>query len=194
MSKPPKVPQSSGTSLTCAHELGSIHERRIGHSFRFEFKCHAGIRIQPISKRMLGMQFDVESRFKSSVPAVIHIGVYRGSVQISGAEQCGNDAQAIWAKGYTELLDLLDKHARRGEKQMHIDCYGSGEDLDAGSICLQYELWVKNFRAWDVGSKLLIPQVHPRDLDICFITAGVVFSAIVELKQGSDAEKNGTRG
>ena len=39
--------------------------------------------------------------------------------------------QAIWAKGYTELLDLMNKHTRRGEEQLHIDCYGSGEDLDA---------------------------------------------------------------
>ena len=42
--------------------------------------------------------------------------------------------QAIWAKGYTELLDLMDKHTRRGEEKLHIDCYGSGEDLDAVSI------------------------------------------------------------
>lgn len=39
--------------------------------------------------------------------------------------------QAIWAKGYTELLDLMDKHKRRGEAPLDIDCYGSGEDLDA---------------------------------------------------------------
>jgi hypothetical protein len=39
--------------------------------------------------------------------------------------------QAIWAKGYTELLDLMDRHKKRGEEKLHIDCYGSGEDLDA---------------------------------------------------------------
>lgn len=40
------------------------------------------------------------------------------------------DMQAIWAKGYTELLDLMDKHKRRGEPVLMVDCYGSGEDLD----------------------------------------------------------------
>ena len=45
------------------------------------------------------------------------------------AQNCVVD-QAIWAKGYTELLDLMDKHKQRNENHMYIDCYGSGEDLE----------------------------------------------------------------
>jgi hypothetical protein len=37
--------------------------------------------------------------------------------------------QVVWAKGYTELVDLLGKHAAREGSQPHIDCYGNGEDL-----------------------------------------------------------------
>ena len=39
--------------------------------------------------------------------------------------------KAIWAKGYTELLDQLDGHAARTGERIPLDVYGSGEDLDA---------------------------------------------------------------
>ena len=40
----------------------------------------------------------------------------------------------MWAKGYTELLDLMAKHTQEhGNVQM--DCYGTGEDLEAVSRC-----------------------------------------------------------
>lgn len=39
--------------------------------------------------------------------------------------------QAIWAKGYTELLALMGAdHAADPAHPVHVDCYGSGEDLD----------------------------------------------------------------
>jgi hypothetical protein len=37
--------------------------------------------------------------------------------------------QVVWAKGYTELVELMGKHAAREGSQPHIDCYGNGEDL-----------------------------------------------------------------
>lgn len=37
--------------------------------------------------------------------------------------------QVVWAKGYTELVDLMKQHAAREGSQPHIDCYGNGEDL-----------------------------------------------------------------
>ena len=38
--------------------------------------------------------------------------------------------KVVWAKGYTELLDLMAKHsAAYGDVAM--DCYGTGEDLEA---------------------------------------------------------------
>ena len=37
--------------------------------------------------------------------------------------------QAIWAKGYTELLDLVEKDSATSDMRTHIDCYGWGDDL-----------------------------------------------------------------
>ena len=37
--------------------------------------------------------------------------------------------QAIWAKGYTELLDLVEKDSATSDMHTHIDCYGYGDDL-----------------------------------------------------------------
>ena len=39
----------------------------------------------------------------------------------------------VWGKGYTELLELLSKHHQSGEQTVHMDCYGTGEDLEAVS-------------------------------------------------------------
>ena len=70
--------------------------------------------------------------------------------------------QAIWAKGYTELLDLMDKHKVRGEPSMQVDCYGSGEDLEevraAGQLCL-----------------CLVPSVPRREPFACFFAACLAF-------------------
>ena len=46
--------------------------------------------------------------------------------------------QAIWAKGYTELLALMDAdHARAGNAgSVPVDCYGSGEDLEEVKPCV----------------------------------------------------------
>ena len=38
--------------------------------------------------------------------------------------------QAIWAKGYTELLSLMEEHKRSGAPRTLIDAYGGGEDLN----------------------------------------------------------------
>lgn len=35
----------------------------------------------------------------------------------------------LWAKGYTELVELMGRHAAAEGSQPHIDCYGNGEDL-----------------------------------------------------------------
>ncbi len=40
--------------------------------------------------------------------------------------------KVVWAKGYTELLELLSKHHQSTEVQpLQMDCYGTGEDLEA---------------------------------------------------------------
>jgi len=33
----------------------------------------------------------------------------------------------------------MNKHKRRGEEKLHIDCYGSGEDLDAVPFLAMFE-------------------------------------------------------
>ncbi|CAL8463148.1 g2682 [Coccomyxa elongata] len=38
--------------------------------------------------------------------------------------------KAIWAKGYTELLDLMEKDSASREMHTHVDCYGYGDDLE----------------------------------------------------------------
>ena len=43
--------------------------------------------------------------------------------------------KAVWAKGYTELLDLVENHNKRGETAISLDCYGNGEDLP--EVCSQ---------------------------------------------------------
>lgn len=40
--------------------------------------------------------------------------------------------KVVWAKGYTELLDLMTKHCR-AHGDVAMDCYGTGEDLEAVS-------------------------------------------------------------
>ena len=44
--------------------------------------------------------------------------------------------KAVWAKGYTELLSLLESHRSAGNTEHAIDCYGNGEDLEAVSLLL----------------------------------------------------------
>lgn len=43
--------------------------------------------------------------------------------------------KAVWAKGYTELLSLLESHRTAGNTEYAIDCYGNGEDLAAVMSC-----------------------------------------------------------
>ena len=43
---------------------------------------------------------------------------------------CFRVGQAIWAKGYTELLNLMERDARSQPDTTHVDCFGYGDDLD----------------------------------------------------------------
>ena len=44
--------------------------------------------------------------------------------------------QAIWAKGYTELLGLVEKDHATSEMHTAIDCYGYGDDLH--EVCCRH--------------------------------------------------------
>lgn len=39
--------------------------------------------------------------------------------------------KVVWAKGYTELLDLLKQHQDSGHSRVHVDVYGAGDDFAA---------------------------------------------------------------
>lgn len=39
--------------------------------------------------------------------------------------------KVLWGKGYTELVDLLSYHANKEGKNLHVDVYGSGVDLQS---------------------------------------------------------------
>ena len=45
--------------------------------------------------------------------------------------------KAVWAKGYTELLSLMELHRSAGKIEYPIDCYGNGEDLASVSWLLR---------------------------------------------------------
>jgi hypothetical protein len=46
------------------------------------------------------------------------------------ADWASISVQAIWAKGYTELLELMEIDSASREMHTHIDCYGYGDDLE----------------------------------------------------------------
>lgn len=67
-----------------------------------------------------------------SAPSPADVGTTPGgdpapSVFSRGAYFIG---KAVWAKGYTELLERLAEHKARTGQSVHMDVYGSGEDLE----------------------------------------------------------------
>lgn len=46
------------------------------------------------------------------------------------ADWASLSVQAIWAKGYTELLELMEMDSASREMHTHVDCYGYGDDLE----------------------------------------------------------------
>ena len=60
--------------------------------------------------------------------------------------------QAIWAKGYTELLDLVEKDSATSDMHTHIDCYGYGDDLHEVCSLLPCSCHVANISLHSPGS------------------------------------------
>ena len=58
-----------------------------------------------------------------------HLSAASGAGCCSVDHTCAAALQAIWAKGYTELLDLVEKDHTTSETYTAIDCYGYGDDL-----------------------------------------------------------------
>lgn len=62
----------------------------------------------------------------------LKVGEKKAAPSLDGGPRFSRGAyflgKCVWAKGYTELLDLL---AARKAHDVHVDCYGTGEDLEA---------------------------------------------------------------
>ena len=66
----------------------------------------------------------------------LKVGEQKAQVPATGGPRFSRGAyflgKCVWAKGYTELLDLLtQQHENMPNTPMAVDCYGAGEDLDA---------------------------------------------------------------
>ena len=80
------------------------------------------------------------TQFIHGVPQqFLAVGDKKSAPAAEGEERFSRGAyfmgKAVWAKGYTELLSLLESHRTAGNAEHHIDCYGNGEDLEAVSLC-----------------------------------------------------------
>ncbi|KAK9789576.1 hypothetical protein WJX73_004366 [Symbiochloris irregularis] len=132
-----------------SHVVGIIHTNYLDYAQREEggkmkapalavlndlvcrMHCHKVVKlsdaVQPLARQT--------TQFVHGVPqSFLAVGDKKSKPREDGGARFSRGAyfigKAIWAKGYTELLDLMDQHKRRGEAKLDIDCYGSGEDLN----------------------------------------------------------------
>ncbi|KAL3142707.1 hypothetical protein ABBQ38_003008 [Trebouxia sp. C0009 RCD-2024] len=115
-------------------EQGDMKEKFLKalNSWVCRIHCHKVVKlsdaVQPLPRQTTQFIHGVPQQFlavgdKKSEPAV------EGQKRFSrGAYFMG---KAVWAKGYTELLSLLESHRSAGKPEHAIDCYGNGEDLAA---------------------------------------------------------------
>lgn len=68
--------------------------------------------------------------------------------------------QAIWAKGYTELLDLMEKDSASREMHTHVDCYGYGDDLE--EVCTHTPTKAQNCLHVPASPCATIHSLHQR--------------------------------
>lgn len=115
-------------------ENGAFKEIAVGMLNQFVTRLHCdkvvklSDAVQPLPRQTTQFVHGVPDSFlavgeKKSQPAP------EGEARFSrGAYFMG---KAVWAKGYTELLDLMGQHAQREgpDRAPPIDCYGNGEDL-----------------------------------------------------------------
>ncbi|KAK9827590.1 hypothetical protein WJX81_001802 [Elliptochloris bilobata] len=96
--------------------------------------CHKVVKLSDAVQRLPRQQ----TQFVHGVPeSFLEVGRARAAPPASAdGRRFGKGAyfigKAIWAKGYTELLALMDAdQTRAGDAgAVHVDCYGSGEDLE----------------------------------------------------------------
>ena len=82
--------------------------------------------VQPLPRQTTQFIHGVPQQF-------LAVGDKKKEPAIEGQERFSKGAyfmgKAVWAKGYTELLSLLESHRSAGKVEYPIDCYGNGEDL-----------------------------------------------------------------
>eukprot|EP01025_Chloroclados_australasicus_P056418 TRINITY_DN6969_c0_g1_i5.p1 TRINITY_DN6969_c0_g1~~TRINITY_DN6969_c0_g1_i5.p1 ORF type:complete len:782 (+),score=119.15 TRINITY_DN6969_c0_g1_i5:48-2348(+) len=69
-------------------------------------------------------------------PSFLEVGKKMSEEISEGTQEVFNKGayflgKVLWAKGYTELIDLLDKHQQAGQQKVHFDIFGSGPDAPA---------------------------------------------------------------
>lgn len=86
--------------------------------------------VQPLPRQTTQFIHGVPQQF-------LAVGEKKKEPAVEGQERFSRGAyfmgKAVWAKGYTELLSLMESHRSAGKAEYPIDCYGNGEDLAAVS-------------------------------------------------------------
>ncbi|EFN54763.1 hypothetical protein CHLNCDRAFT_31413 [Chlorella variabilis] len=93
--------------------------------------CHKVVKlsdaVQPLPKQTTEFVHGVAENF-------LDVGKKKSEPAPEGGKRFARGAyfigKVVWAKGYTELLDLMTKHCR-AHGDVAMDCYGTGEDLEA---------------------------------------------------------------
>lgn len=108
-------------------ESGEVNAKLLAriNLWTVQMHCHKVIKlsdaVQPLPRSITCNVHGVSSNF-------LKVGDDSASLETSGIYFLG---KAVWGKGYDELLVLLHEHQNRGEPEIRIDIFGSGEDLDA---------------------------------------------------------------
>lgn len=115
-------------------EGGQTKEQLLKHinSWVTRIHCHKVVKlsdaVQPLPNESTEFVHGVADSF-------LKVGEAKAKPAASGGKRFSNGAyfigKAVWAKGYTELLTLLDKHSSNAGKPINVDCFGTGEDLEA---------------------------------------------------------------
>ncbi len=116
---------SAGSTLLCMHSyICTLQVVKLSDA------------VQPLPRQTTQFIHGVPQQF-------LAVGDKKSEPAAEGQERFSRGAyfmgKAVWAKGYTELLSLLESHRIAGKTEYAIDCYGNGEDLAAvnSSICMR---------------------------------------------------------
>ncbi|PXF48257.1 Digalactosyldiacylglycerol synthase 1, chloroplastic [Gracilariopsis chorda] len=94
--------------------------------------CH---RVIKLSDAVQTLPHSVTSNVHGVRNRFLDIGVQRNGKRFDrGAYFLG---KVLWAKGYRQLVDLIEEHYSRSEERLPIDFFGAGPDLDAVKATVQ---------------------------------------------------------